>query len=219
MVTGILSKLGVDVGKRLLNPNVANPLGYFEDVDFFELNKRILRAAGGNWKTPPETNTILAQKNKFRKQIRDLVCKKESELWGWKDPRTSLTIQLYLPFLKNAHFIVCHRDPKEVARSLAQRENWKIQKGIRLKKIYDERINSFFKKYNKLQKLDINYENITSNSEEAIDNIIRFLGIEVSPEKHQETLEMILTPKDIQKLRNKAKKQLKSNNNLYWGNK
>jgi hypothetical protein len=218
MVTGILSKLGVDVGKRLLYPNAANPLGYFEDVDFFELNKQILRAAGGSWKAPPDIKDILAQRDEFSRPIRNLIKRKESKLWGWKDPRTSLTIELYLPFLTNAHFIVCHRDSKEVARSLAQRENWKIQRGIRLKKAYDERINSFFEKCNRLNRFDINYENIISNSEEAIDDIIGFLGIEVDNDKYEKTLKMILTPKDIQKLRNKTKKQLKSDYNLYWGN-
>lgn len=145
ITTGILSKLGVNVGERLIHSNIANPLGYFEDIDFFELNKEILRSAGGGWKSPPERDAILIQENNYKKQIFDLVSKKESELWGWKDPRTNLTIDLYLPFLTNPYFIVCHREPMAVAKSLEQRENLEVEDGIRLIKIYEERINNFFR--------------------------------------------------------------------------
>lgn len=222
MTSGILSRLGVDIGKRLAPPNFANPLGYFEDKDFFELNNIILRRAGGDWKSPPDRDAILAQKNKLQKRIHDMVKRKESELWGWKDPRTNLTIELYLPFLTNPYFIICNRNPIGVAKSLAERENWKVEDCIKLIEIYKERINNLFYRFNNLQKLDINYENIVTNPEKEIDSIINFLGIKVSQEQYQEALKIILTPKDIQVLRNKQplskKKEIQSKDNftLLW---
>lgn len=217
MTTGIISKLGVDVGKKLTPRSVANPIGYFEDKDFYELNKKILKAAGGNWKSPPVRDKILAQSDKFINQIRELVRKKESKLWGWKDPRTNLTIELYLPFLTNPYFIVCRRNPMAVAKSLEQRENMKLKDSISLTKSYEERINNFFQKFTNMRRVDINYEDVIGDSEKEIDKIIDFLGIKVSKKQYQEALGMILTPKDIQKLRDKINNQPKTYNNLFWG--
>lgn len=219
MTTGILSKLGVDVGKKLTPRSIANPTGYFEDKEFFELNKKILRAAGGSWKSPPDRDSILAQRNKFQNQIRHLVKKKESELWGWKDPRTNLTIELYAPFLKNPYFIVCHREPMAVTKSLKQRENMKVNDSISLIKIYEERINIFFEKFTDIQKLDIKYENVTLNSEKEINKIINFLGIKVRKKQYQEALKMVLTPKDIEKLRNRINNQSNAYYDLLWEDK
>jgi len=65
--------------------------------------------------------------------------------WGWKDPRTTLTIEAYLPYLIKPHFYACFRDPKDVAKSLEIRNNFPISKGIELAKIYNKRLFEFLK--------------------------------------------------------------------------
>ncbi|HMB65244.1 MAG TPA: hypothetical protein VKO42_00060, partial [Patescibacteria group bacterium] len=42
LVAGIMQCLGVDMGSNLLSGNRGNPLGFFEDEDILDLNKRIL---------------------------------------------------------------------------------------------------------------------------------------------------------------------------------
>lgn len=217
MTTGIISKLGIDVGKIFAPRSFANPIGYFEDRDFYELNKKILKEAGGNWRLPPDREMILAQSDKFKNQICDLVRKKESQLWGWKDPRTNLTIELYLSFLTNPYFIVCRREPMAVAKSLKQRQNMKVEDSIKLTKSYEERINNFFQEFTNLPRLNLNYEDVTGDSEKEIDKIIEFLGIQVSNKQYHEALKIVLTPIDIQKLRNKINWKTKAYNRLLWG--
>ncbi len=208
MTAGILTKLGVDMGKKLLGKSAGNPKGHFEDKDFIELNKKILRIAGGDWKEPPYNKMILMQKDKFRKQINSMIRMKESALWGWKDPRTSLTIELYLSYLKNPYFIVCHRNPLAIGNSLDRRKNQSIsvQSGIKLTKVYEERINNFFKKFPELKRLDLKYDSVVANPSKTINEIIQFLGIKVNKNQYGEALEIVLTPKEIQQIRKSMKK-------------
>jgi len=162
MVAGVLEKLGVNIGKELLSPHWSNPLGHFENVKFVNLNERILKEAKGSWSEPPKEEYILSLKEKFSEEIQKLIEKEESKIWGWKDPRTSLTIELYLPYLKNPYFFVCHRNIKAIAEELKERDNMEIVKGENLAKLYEKRINDFFQKYPELKKLDLYYEEIIS---------------------------------------------------------
>jgi len=118
---------------------------YFEDFRFNRLNDAILAAAGGDWINVPPEEAILAQREAFAGPIRQLVeeASKGRELWGWKDPRTVLTIRLFLPYLVNPHYICCFRDPAEVGKSLERRGDMEAAQGIQLAKTYNERLLRF----------------------------------------------------------------------------
>jgi len=91
MIASFLNKLGVSMGKVMLGKTPSNPLGHFEDKDFYDLNRKILKFAGGNWRNPPKEENILAQKDKFNKEIVDLIfIKNKEKYWGWKDPKLAL---------------------------------------------------------------------------------------------------------------------------------
>lgn len=147
LVAGGLKKFGIDMGGNLYMGNPSNPKGHWENRGFLGLNKKILRQAGGGWANPPSREKILALKNKFAPEINRLVKHSEAPLWGWKDPRTTLTIELYLPYLKNPHFICCFRNPLEVAKSLQLRNRFPIEKGLKLARIYNERLLEFISRF------------------------------------------------------------------------
>lgn len=143
-----LAENGVHVGDKLMPANGGNRYGYWEDVDFVRINNKILGWAGGSWKSPPEEKAILEYNKKFPNEIKRLIERKEREpMWGWKDPRTTLTIKLFMPYLKNPHFIVCFREPKEVAASLIRTEKVPIARGIKLAQTYNERLLNFMKEW------------------------------------------------------------------------
>jgi hypothetical protein len=121
------------------SPNV------FESRPFRTLNNKIIKHAGGSWHDPPPENAILAQYDKFRDRILEAIEteKADRELWGWKDPRSVLTIKLYLKHLENPHFIPIFRNPLDVARSLQRRNGFTIEKGVRLANIYNTRLLQF----------------------------------------------------------------------------
>lgn len=207
MVAGILNKMGVNMGEDLLGKNPSNPFGHFEDRDFYNMNRNILCNAGGSWEIPPLEKDILEQKENFDERIRSLIEKKNNYYnnWGWKDPRTSLTIKLYIPYLINPYFIVCHRKDIAIAQSLQKRDNFKIEKGLKLAEIYNERINDFFRKYDGLKKLDLYYEDFISQPTKNIKKIINFLSLEISQDQI-EILNNFIIPKN--KIRKISKRML-----------
>jgi len=206
MVAGVLNILGIDMGKELLGKNWSNPWGHFENIKFLELNERILRKAGGSWNYPPKENQILAQVGMFSKEIKNLIQSNESKFWGWKDPRTSLTIELFLPYLENPYFLVCHRDASAIARSLKRRNNMKLEKGLKLTQIYNQRIERFFKRHNGLKRLDLFYEKITANPPEGVEKIVDYLEIHPSEQIFQKALHNIVPHEQVQEISKKMKK-------------
>ena len=70
--------------------------------------------------------------------------------YGWKDPRTTLTIRLYLPYLENPHFISCFREPDEVAKSLVAVGGFTLESAKKLTKIYNQRLLKFLTEFTEI---------------------------------------------------------------------
>ncbi len=208
LIAGILKILGVDMGKDLLESNWSNPLGHFEDKRFVQLNDKILKEAGGSWDNPPTREKILSLMPKFSDEIKKLINEREGKIWGWKDPRTSLTVGLYLPYLKNPYFIICHRDSMAVAKSLQKRDNMDIEKGLYLSKFYSQQINIFLDtNFLNLRKLDLKYEEILKEPKKYLENLISFLDITPSSMQYNQALRFILPRSKIEALSQKLKKE------------
>ena len=126
LTSNILNKFGVSMGKNLTKYGEDNPKGFFENEHFARLNNKILYLTRGCWDSPPAHNKIIAlKKNKeLMKEIKKLILSQQDKIWGWKDPVTTLTMDLYLPFIKNPYFIVCYRNPSSVEKSLIKRNKY-----------------------------------------------------------------------------------------------
>ena len=147
-------KKEVCMGNNLLLGLPDNPKGHYEDKEFLHLNIDILNAAGGSWDNVPPHKKILEVAPKFENKIKKVIKKasifaKKSgyQSWGFKDPRTVLTIDLYMPYLTNPQFIICYRKPKEIAKSLNKRNKMPIANGIKLTNTYNNRLNNFIKNW------------------------------------------------------------------------
>ena len=221
MVGNVLKNLGIDMGKRLAKAKWTNPLGHFEDNDFVDLNSRILRLAGGSWDKPPDQDKIREQQDAVKMEIVKLVQGRNSQLWGWKDPRTSLTMELYLPYLTNAYFIVCHRNIRAISRSLRRRDQLDLRSGERLTRIYQERIEDFFKINPDLPRLQLSYESSTCHPETAVKGITKFLDIQPRAEAFEQAIKAIMSQKKIMRISKwmRLKRLLKTarNNPLLFG--
>lgn len=142
---GLVSN-NINMGDYYVKRDEFNPLGYYEDIDFLRLNKYILLTAGGDWRYPPSEEKILSlnDNKNITDKIKNLISKKQTKkIWGWKDPRTILTIRLFEPYLKNPVYIACYRNPEEVAKSLQKRNGISIEEGTALAKLYNYRMKKF----------------------------------------------------------------------------
>ena len=105
-------------------PMPDNFKGHFENLDFVHLNDDIMESAGGWWAAPPSRARILEVLPKFSQRVQETLARNaKAPIWGWKDPRTVITLDHYLPYVEGLHLVTCFRDPYEVAKSLVERNH------------------------------------------------------------------------------------------------
>lgn len=123
LVASLLEALGVDMGDRMYPPRRANPHGYYEDMDFQELNIAMLEFAGGDWKNPPDPSELRRATRQFDDQIAELIESRDAKpRWGWKDPRNCLFLEAYHRHLRRYKLVRTARDRKDTIRSLENRD-------------------------------------------------------------------------------------------------
>ena len=124
MVTRLLKDCGLFLGdeEELTGPALDNPEGFWENKNFVELNEEILARFGASWSHPQS----LSPRWEFDPVVEPLLVRagelvarfSQQRHWGWKDPRNSLTIAFWRRIIPSLKFVVCIRNPIEVAHSL-----------------------------------------------------------------------------------------------------
>lgn len=140
MVARVLRICGLDLGgeEHFAPAAPDNTEGYWEDLRFVALNDRILDAFEGAWDAPPAPPDGWvhdARLDAVRREAEALAAGRP-EPWGWKDPRTSLTAAFWRDVLPDLRFVVCVRNPLEVAASLRARGYTSQRFGLRLWEAY-----------------------------------------------------------------------------------
>ena len=144
----------VHMGKKLLVGLVDNPKGHYENIEIIKINDEILHNSGGSWSDPPPREKIIEIGKNYEDHIKRIVAdevataqSKNMESWGFKDPRTSLTIDAWYKHLPNPQFVVCYRNLKDIAMSLYKRNGISIEQGKNLAIEYNKRISQFLESF------------------------------------------------------------------------
>jgi len=198
MIGGILECLEVDLGDDQPGKQWSNPLGHFEDPDFLSLNKKILASAGGSWSNPPSYLDISNLKEEYYHDIQALIQERANKSantpWGWKDPRTSLTLDLFLPFLDQPYIIWCSRDPNAISQSLQKRNQIQPSISLDLTEYYNNQINEFMLRNPNLPILVVDYEGVIKDPEIWINKIVRHLGLRPDTDLINQAVNLVLAP-------------------------
>lgn len=125
-LTGLLHHAGLATGWRG-RPHPHNQRGIYEQPDVGRANRDILRRFGGSWRTPPphiphgqvDPRVIRRALEPFRHESR----------WAVKDPRLVLTLEAWLPHVRNFKLVGSFRHPVAVARSLHARNEISLEEG------------------------------------------------------------------------------------------
>jgi 2-polyprenyl-3-methyl-5-hydroxy-6-metoxy-1,4-benzoquinol methylase len=144
MVAHLLKDLGLDLGPEadLSAARRDNIEGFFENIHFNRINEALLARLGGAWNYPPR----MAAGWELEPGLQDLraeaaeLCGSfpQDRAWGWKDPRNSLLLPFWKPFLPGLRHVICLRNPLEVARSLWEQYAIPLDDGARLWGAYTE---------------------------------------------------------------------------------
>ncbi len=164
LTAAFLQSLGVSLGDNLLKSSYANPQGYFEDVDFLSFQRRLLSSCcrqeeigfpDWGW-----TESEFLEKRQFplylepAKQLiiaREIARKNQSQIWGWKDPRTTLLLDFWRGILPDAGYVFIYRYPWDVADSILRlnvpffRENPDFC--LRIWRFYNRHLLDFYRRY------------------------------------------------------------------------
>lgn len=139
LVTRVLEKLGVFVGRRRDHN--------YEAEIFLKINDWLLREGGASWSNPQPVRALLENSRTralYRQRIKLLLQSFRTvsflgmrkalfgpslfalrEPWGWKDPRNTFTLPIWLDIFPDAKVVNVSRHGVDVAASVVRRhEQW-----------------------------------------------------------------------------------------------
>lgn len=229
LVARLMSSLGVFMGHQLND--------HHEATWFFEMNETLLRIAHAAWDYPQSFTTLLdhsatrkhaeaylrhsAKEYSFKRTFLGLkhllymyshvfISSKESFVWGWKDPRTTVTFPLWNNVFPGSRYIFVQRNGVDVANSLYVREHGRrptihstvpslrcltLSEGFRLWEEY----NTIFLKYKDCippqDVLYVRYEDLLQDPAATISALADFVQLPVDDTKVQPVVEHF----DVQK--------------------
>lgn len=182
MVAGLLHACGLALGPEdeLTRPAPDNAEGFFEDPRFVRLNDGLLAHLGGRWDDPPSLPVgweFDPGVDPLIELARNLVAQPGRRPWGWKDPRTSLTLPLWRRLIPDLKVVICLRNPLEVAHSLFARGDSKSLPRFRLWLIYYRQLLSATRPE---RRLVTHYRSYFEDPRAELRRVTDWLGLKVS---------------------------------------
>jgi glycosyltransferase involved in cell wall biosynthesis len=161
-----------------MESNEYNAKGYWENNLLVSLNDELLARLGGSWHTPPQLQPgweKCKQLADLRQSARDILQKDfgNSKLWGWKDPRTCLTLPFWQNLLPEMYYVLCLRNPLDVAKSLERRDGFPLEKGLSLFFTY---LTSALQYTSGKARLFVFYEDVMDDWLTQATRLARFIG-------------------------------------------
>ena len=135
----ILNRLGVHFGteQQLSAAYRFNPKGSWEHLEIRAINEQIFARFGGTWDKPPK----LPRGWQARRELDDLRARAaavvqddfaDAPLWGYKCILTCMTLPFWQQIISDMRYVICVRNPLDVARSLERRDGFPLEKGLLL---------------------------------------------------------------------------------------
>lgn len=195
-VAGLLHKMGIDMGLDLmLGDSEANPAGYYEDRPVMKLNEDILACWGGSWdRVPTAAYLSLARLPadlvfEIRKYLTARTTDTDVDRWGWKDPRTVLTLSVWLPFFQNPKIVIVRRNSEAILRSLDRREKKKTTDECRsLMLLYENRLK---RQTSLTDNFTLPYERLLIETENTVTTLASFINHSPSAQQFKAAVQHI----------------------------
>lgn len=216
LTTHIAKESGLWIGEKsdLDWRGTADPDGIWENMAFVRLNNDIIRYFKSNWALDGYVDVMLginwaellnsSDMFLFRKKAyyltlqlldgQQVYSKKD---WGWKDPRTSLTLPFWVNIYKDDLKVIwCYRHPSESAVSMQKRQ-YEGQKYYKqwwnVWHTYNQSIYNFHKNHPDIPLLMIDYKDWFTDHDNTLNRLIGFLNTEPS-ENSMKVINQIIKP-------------------------
>ncbi|MCB1776381.1 MAG: sulfotransferase family protein [Candidatus Competibacteraceae bacterium] len=144
-LAGSLEEAGLYLGEvNTAAPH--NAKGNRESRAIMDLQNDLLRANGGDWDVPPKRVIWSAEHRARRDAI--IAGYPLDRIWGFKDPRTLLTLPGWLEALPAVGFVGTFRHPLAVAASLYARNQAPVEKSLTLWSHYNRCLLDYQRTFN-----------------------------------------------------------------------
>jgi hypothetical protein len=194
LVSRVLNVLGVYLGpeEHLMRPSTDNPTGHWESRPIKEINDEILSTLGGTWQEPPplppgwERSPELAASRQRAREVIEADFS-GSDLWGFKDPRNSLTLPFWQRILDPMRYVICLRNPLDVAASAGARnradDTVPFEQGVELWLTY---VRGALAATAGHPRQLVFYEDLMTDPEPVVRELARFIGLDQSSDAESE---------------------------------
>lgn len=197
MISGAMGICGLDIGTHFRKTNPpGNPKGYFENLDFKQINLRLMRNAGigpGSFVFPKKWDIVdyYGDNPNQRNEMVVFV-----DFWdrghpvGWKDPRACLTLGIWKKYIPNLKIITISRPAIEIANSLKTRTpSWSIEFGFKSTEIYLEHLERHCED---VPRVDVQYHDFFKNKtmrNEILSGLCDFVGVDSRSRKWSDKID------------------------------
>jgi len=139
MLMRLLNICGVYIGEKdELYPDLTgNEKGHWESQEVLDINNKILKIFKGSYENPPNFSDgweADPRLEKLKIRAKEFIAKMndKNEIWGFKDPRTCLTLPFWKKLIPNMIYVIPIRKSMEIAMSLKKRNEFPLRKSFYL---------------------------------------------------------------------------------------
>jgi hypothetical protein len=179
IVTRLLERAGMFAGGSWLDEN-------HESIHFSRANRAMCGEGpyllyDYGWTAPKSDDFIAARRGYAERAARDsapfFADRRDEPLWGWKDPRNSLTLPVWLSIYPRAQVLHVVRDGRAVALSLAERDSLDLSFGMALWAHYVTRADRSMAALPQERRLTVRFEDLTDAPAPVLERLYRFAGL------------------------------------------
>lgn len=135
-LAGSLEEAGLHLG-TVITEAPHNAKGNRENKRIMDLQEEVLVHSGGSWDVPP-ARVVWTDEHRRRRDA--IIASYGDGPWGFKDPRTLVTLEFWLEALGSVDFVGTFRHPRLVAESLLARNGGELERWFDLWAAYNERL-------------------------------------------------------------------------------
>lgn len=197
-LAGLLHSNGVVMGNEEKKdfyppPMKENPKGFYENVRFRRINDALLKKVGYSVKSfDPiiQPVPVVEKDDPLRDKMVELITEfNENHYWGWKDPRTNLTIASWVAVMRDMEipdseikFVYIDRIPGEISVSMINRGN-KEKYGGQFKDLAEAYRSRFFDTITTIDtnifSMIVDFKNLLFEAEDTVAGISHFIRKEL----------------------------------------
>lgn len=185
LTASLMQQSGLDIGTALMGSATGNTNGHYENLDFYHFHMRMLEQLKYNADGWDEVE-ISKLETAYEEDAKNIIAENQSALWGWKDPRTTLFLNVWAKLLPNAKFLFVFRSPVEVIDSLYRRGTDEVimnqpEKAIAVWIHYNKLVLKYYQQY-KERSLLLNIESIIHDYAVCIKIINQKFDVNLNPD-------------------------------------